>query len=259
MRLWRGAAIVAALLLLAGCRLDVAVSTNVAADGSGDVAVVATVDKEVVDSVPGIAGSLVLDDAAGAGWTVEGPAATNDGGLTVTLRHPFATVQEAANLLNSLGPPFGNIAFERAATDDEVATTMSGTLGLATGTWDDFGDQALLAAAGGTPFGAQLAESGANPAESMAVELAVRLPGEVDSNGDGRDGAAVWSAPLDGSTAEISARSVLRSGGGGGWAGPVSTGALVLLVAWLAVGFALIALVVRANQRRRNRPLRRVY
>jgi hypothetical protein len=259
MRLWRGVAILAAALLLAACNLDVTVSTTVAADGSGDVAVVATVDKDVVDRVPGIAGSLTLDDATGAGWTVEGPAATDDGGLTVTLGHPFATVQEAANLVNSLGPPFGNVAFERTASDDEVATTMSGTLGLATGTWDDFGDQALLTAAGGTPFGAQLAESGANPAESMTVELAVRLPGDVEANGDRRDGAVVWSAPLDGSTVEISARAVLRAGSDGGWAGPVSTGALVLLVAWLAAGIALIVLVVRAHQRRRNRPLRRLY
>ena len=70
--------------------------------------------------MPGLAGSLVLDDATAAGWVVEGPAATEAGGLSVTLRHPFATVQEAANLLNSLGPPFGNVALERTATEDEV-------------------------------------------------------------------------------------------------------------------------------------------
>ena len=74
----------------------------------------AVVDKDVVDRVPGLAGSLVLDDATAAGWVVEGPAATEDGGLTVTLRHPFTTVQEAANLLNSLGPPFGNVVVRDA-------------------------------------------------------------------------------------------------------------------------------------------------
>ena len=168
-------------------------------------------------------------------------------------------MQEAANLLNSLGPPFGNLLFERTATEDEVTVTMSGSLSLPGGTWDAFGDQALLTAAGGTPFGAQLTESGANPPESMSVELAVRLPGDVEeTSGDRRDGAVVWSAPLDGSVAEVSARSVLSGGGGGGWAGPVSTAALVLLVAWLVVGIALAVLVVRARNRRRNRPLRRL-
>ena len=172
-------------ILLAACRLDVAVDTTVNADGTGEVVVAAVVDKDVVDRVPGLAGSLVLDDATAAGWVVEGPVATEDGGLSVTLRHPFATVQEAANLLNSLGPPFGNVALERTATEDEITVTMSGSLSLPGGTWDAFGDQALLTSTGGTPFGAQLTESGANPAESMSVELAVRMPGEVeDTTGD---------------------------------------------------------------------------
>ena len=59
----------------------------------------------------------------------------------------------------------------------------------------------------------------------------MRLPGDVEqSNGDARDGAVVWSAPLDGSSIDVSARSVLRAGGGGsGWAGPLGTVALVLL------------------------------
>jgi hypothetical protein len=69
----------------------------------------------------------------------------------------------------------------------------------------------------------------------------------------------VWSAPLDGSVADVTARSVLSEGGGGGWAGPVSTLALVLLIAWLIVGIALAVLIVRARSRRRHRPLRRLY
>jgi hypothetical protein len=246
---------------LAACRLDVDVSTTVEPDGSGEVIVVGVVDKDVVDRVPGLAGSLVLDDAVAAGWVVDGPAATEAGGLTATLRHPFATVQEAANLLNSLGPPFTAIALERTASDEEVVVSMSGTLALPGGTWDAFGDQALIAAAGGTPFAAQLDESGASPAESMSVELAVRLPGEVEqSNGETRDGALVWSAPLDGSSIDVSARSVLRAGGGGsGLAGPLGTLALVLLIAWLIVGVVLVVLVMRARNRRRHRPLRRLY
>ena len=164
-------------------------------------------------------------------------------------------MQEAANLLNSLGPPFGNLVFERTATNDEVTVAMSGSLSLPGGTWDTFGDQALLTAAGGTPFGAQLSEAGANPAESMSVELAVRLPGDVEeTSGERRDGAVVWSAPLDGSVAEVTARSVLSAGGGGGWSGPVGTTALVLLVAWLVVGIVIAVLVVRARRgARRNR------
>src|SRR5262245_8930491 len=116
MRWIRLGALVVAAIALTACRLDVDVSTTVDPDGTGEVVVAATVDKDVVDRVPGLAGSLVLDDATAAGWVVEGPAATDAGGLTATLRHPFATVQEAANLVNSLGPPFGDVAFERSAS-----------------------------------------------------------------------------------------------------------------------------------------------
>ena len=146
--------VLAAMLFLVGCRLDVAVDTTVDADGTGDVVVTGVVDKDVVDRVPGLSGSLVLDDAAAGGSVVEGPVGTPEGGLTVTLRHAFTTVQEAANLLNSLGPPFGNVVFEYAATDDDVTVTLNGTLSLPGRTWDAFGDQALLASTGGTPFGA---------------------------------------------------------------------------------------------------------
>ena len=95
----------------------------------------------------------------------------------------------------------------------------------------------------------------------MSVELSVRLPGDVEqSNGDTRDGAVVWSAPLDGSSIDVSARSVLRVGSGSsGWAGPLGTVALMLLIAWLIIGIVLVVLVVRARSRRRNRPLRRLY
>jgi hypothetical protein len=260
MKWLRLGALLVAVAALTACRLDVGVSTTVNPDGTGEVVVVGTVDKDVVDRVPGLAGGLVLDDATAAGWVVEGPTATETGGLAVTLQHPYATVQEAANLINSLGPPFTNIAFERSASDEEVAVAVSGVLTLPGGTWDAFGDQALITATGGTPFAAQLDESGATPAQSMSVELSVRLPGDVEqSNGDTRDGAVVWTAPLDGSSLDVSARSVLRAGGDSGWAGPLGTVALVLLIVWLIVGIVLVVLVVRARNRRRNRPLRRLY
>ena len=181
---------------------------------------------------------------------------TEDGGLTVTLRHPFTTVQEAANLLNSLGPPFGNVVFEYAATDDEVTVTMTGTLSLPGGTWDAFGDQAMLTSTGGTPFGAQLAETGANPAESMAVGLSVRLPGEIEeTTGDRRDGAAhvVGSARRFRRGSGDAGRAQRRRRRGLGRA-TLGTAALVLLIAWLVIGIAFVVLVLRARGRRRAAP-----
>ena len=155
--------LVLGVLALSACQLDVKVDVAMNADGTGEVVVVATVDADVVSQMPGLEGSLVLDDATSAGWVVEGPTATEGGGLTVTLRHPFASAAEAAVLVNSLGPPFQGIALDRVATEDEITTTLTGALVLANG-FDGFGDANLVTAAGATPFRAQLDAAGATPA-----------------------------------------------------------------------------------------------
>ena len=246
-------------LVLSACRLDVHVNVAMNADGTGEVVVVATVDADVVTQVPGLAGSLRLDDATAAGWVVEGPTPVEGGGLTVTLRHPFASAPEAANLVNSLGPPFQGIAIDRVASEDEITTTLTGALTLPAG-FDSFGDANLLAATGATPFRAQLDAAGATPAESMGVEFTLTVPGQVgQSTGDGVDGGVRWDAPLDGGTTDLNTSIVLRgeSGGSNGWAGPVSTGALVLLVAWLIGGAYLGFRVWSTRNRRRHRPTTR--
>ena len=93
------------LVALAGCRVDVVVDLTLAEDGTGEMVVTATADAEVVEQVPGLAEDLRFEDAAAAGWTVEGPTATDAGGLTITLRHAVSSAEEATNLLASLGPP----------------------------------------------------------------------------------------------------------------------------------------------------------
>lgn len=238
---------------LGACRLDVRVDVAMGADGTGEVTVVATVDADVVQQMPGLQDSLVLDDATAAGWTVEGPTATEDGGLTVTLRHPFVSAAEAGVLVNSLGPPFQGISFERVATDDEITTTLTGSLALPDG-FDSFGDANLIAATGATPFRAQLDAAGATPQDNMSVELTLRTPGEIEG-GDAVDGGTRWRAPLDGSSRDVSATAVLGGDGGSAWAGPVATIALVLLVAWL-VGGAYLAYRVWTVQQRRKRSRR---
>ena len=96
----------AAIVGLAACRLDATVELTIGADGTGELAVTAVADADVVAQAPGLAESLQFADAVAAGWVVEGPTATEDGGLTVTLRHPVTSAEEATNLLASLGPPF---------------------------------------------------------------------------------------------------------------------------------------------------------
>lgn len=250
--------VMVSVLALGACRLDVTVDVTMNADGTGELVVVARADADVVAQTPGLQGSLRLDDATAAGWVVEGPTEVEGGGLTVTLRHPLSSAAETANLLNSLGPPFQDIAIDRVATDNDITTTLSGALTL-TGGFDGFGDANLIAATGSTPFRAQLDQAGATPSESMSIEFTLTTPGNVEeSSGDGIDGGVRWAAPLDGSTQDLAARVVLRpDGGSSSWAGPVATIALALLALWLIGGLAVGYRVVTTRNRRRHRPVNR--
>jgi hypothetical protein len=239
------------MLVLAGCRVDVTVDLVVGADGTGEVVVRATSDAEVVERAPGLAADLRLDDAEAAGWTVEGPTPTDDGGLGVTLRHPMSSAAEATNVLASLGPPFSDVRVERTTVGDETTVTLSGRLNLANG-FESFADSELLAAAGGPPFADEL--HGITPAESMSVVLRADLPGEVDeTTAQRRDGALEWEAPLDGSSVDLATTTVQRPARGGSWARPLSVLALVLLLGWLVVAGVFMVSVARVRRRRRAR------
>jgi hypothetical protein len=209
----------------------------------------AVADADVVAQAPGLADDLRFDDATAAGWVVEGPAPTDDGGLTVTLRHPVTSAAEATNLLASLGPPFSGVRFERSTVEDTATNVLSGQLTLPAG-FESFVDADLLAAVGGSPYADELAAAGATPAESMSVALRAALPGEVEETTGTADGdRLVWEAPLDGTTADVLARTV-QGADSGGWATALSVGALLLLVFWALAAGAFIVAVARARRRR---------
>ena len=246
--------------VLAACRVDVGVDLVIGDDGTGQLVVTATADAELVQQVPGLAADLRVDDAVAAGWVVEGPTATDDGGLTVVLRHPVTSAEDATNLLAGLGPPFAGVRLERTVSPDGKETTLAltGQLTLPAG-FDSFTDADLVAAVGGTPFAERLAASGATPTGSMAVTFGADLSGEVEeTTGQDNDGTLTWEAPLDGTALAVTTRTVDRPATGGGWAGTVTTIALVLLVGWLVVAAAVIVSVARARSRRaKARRLRR--
>jgi hypothetical protein len=248
---------VLATALLASCRLDVGVVVQLGADGTGDVTLTATADAEVVEQAPGLAADLRFDDARAAGWTVEGPTPTEEGGLTVVLRHPVASAQEATNVLASLGPPFADMHLERTVSPEderEATVTLTGRLQLPGGGFDAFADSELISAAGGVPFADELTASGATPATSMSVRLRAELPGEVvETTGEHASGGLEWDAPLDGSNLDVLARTEQRPPPGGSWARPLASISLVLLVAWIALSVAAIVVIARARRRRQLR------
>ena len=243
---------------LAACQLDVGVDVVVNPDGTGDITMVATADAELVNAVPNLIDDLVLDDAIAAGWDIDGPTTTDDGGLTLTMSHEFLSANEATNLLLSLGPPFTAMRVARGTSSSGDVTTnqLEGRLVLTNG-FETFADSDLIAAVGSLPFAEELAASGATPSENMSVTIRASLPGVVNNeatNGEKTDDAFLtWTAPLDGSVLAWSAETTQAPAEGQRWARPLSIAALVLLIAWVAFMALFICFVVFARWRRARR------
>lgn len=246
-------------IALASCRVDVTVDMTVEPDGTGTITMVATADAELVAAVPNIGDELATDDIAAAGWVIEGPTPTPDGGLMISLTHNFFSDEEATNLLNSLGPPFNQMDMVRNTAGDDTTTRLSGLLGLSDG-FEAFADDDLIAAVGSLPFADQIEAGGATPATSMSAVIRATLPGDIDAeqtNGTRLDdGRLEWTVPLDGTILEWRALSVQSPGDNRWWARPLSVVALVALVAWVAfmavfIGYVAIMRWRRAHHRTR--------
>ena len=254
-------ALFACAVALAACRVDIAVDVVVEPDGTGRIAVVITADAEVIEIVPTIAEELAVDDIVAAGWVLDGPTSTADGGLTITISHDFVSAEEATNLLNSLGPPFNQMAIQRTTAGDETTTQLSGLLGLSNG-FESFADADLIAAVGSLPFAEEIAASGATPQSSMSAVIRAELPGVIDperTNGKLLDnGQLEWVIPLDGEITDWRAVSVQAPGDDRWWARPLSIVALIALIAWVGFMIVFIGYVAIARYRRargyRRRP-----
>jgi hypothetical protein len=250
---------------LAGCRVDLDVDVTVEPDGTGTITLVATADAEVVAAVPTLAQELATDDIVAAGWTIDGPTALADGGLTITLSHGFTSDAEATNLLNSLGPPFNQMAMRRNTSGEDTTTRLTGLLGLADG-FGSFADEELIAAVGSVPFGDQIAASGATPESSINAVIRAGLPGRIDSTATNGielgDNRLEWRVPMDGTILDWRAVSVQSPGDDRWWARPLSIVALVALVAWVSfmtlfIGYVLWARWQRTRRRSRRTPSHR--
>ena len=256
----RLAVIVVGVIALAGCQLDVTVDVIVEDDGTGTITVVAVADAGLIERVPSIADDLVLDDVIDAGWEVDGPNPTDDGGLMITLSHPFEGSDEATNLLRSLGPPFNSPVLGRNQTGDSATNTFKTNLGLPEG-FASFADDDLIAAVGGdSPFADEFAEAGAEPGNSLFAVLRVSMPGEViDSETNAtvlEDGTLQWTMPASGID-EVSARTEQAPSEGSAWARPVAVAALIALIVWVAFMTMFIGYVAFARRRRSRRYRRR--
>lgn len=253
-------ALIVVALALTACQIDATVAVVVEPDGSGTIALTIVADADVVTQAPGLAEDLRFDDAVAAGWELTGPTPTEVGGLTVTLTHDFATVDEATALLQSVngsGGPLHDVALTRVVAGNAVTTSLTGNIRVEGG-MDAFADPEVLSAIGGSPYADNIAATGQRPADVVTFTMTADLPGDAGApaNGDAAEGPITWSVPLDGTTADLATSSVFTGSTAGDsvW-GTVATVALVALIAWCVVAIAFISFVAKARRARaRRRP-----
>ena len=194
---------VLALLTLAGCRVNVSVGTDVTADGTGRVRAVVTLDAEAAARVPDLADQLKVDDLVAAGWKVEGPRPTEDGGVEVEAAKGFRSPEEATQVVEELsGPtgPFRDFRLRRTRSFLKTKTDFTGAVDLRSGI-EGFSDDALRRRFGGSALGFDPADLerrlGTTLNRIFEFRVVTRLPGEVESNAPTRAGnGAVWQPTL---------------------------------------------------------------
>ena len=234
-------------MLLAGCRVDTRVSVVESAGGGGTVAVAMTLDAAAVDALGGqteLAKQLRYADLQSQGWTVSGPSLLRDGGASVTVSHGFSGGAQLSELMSALAGDSTSHPFRLRLSHSggfwTDKTAVTGAVDLRCGL-NCFGDPGLRTSLG-NPLGVspQPLESAAGESATkvFSFELAVRVPGHVDSSTGNpavaRDGTLTWSPAL-GSEVQVGAVSqsvdwghvilaavlaglVLIAGGGGlGW------------------------------------------
>ncbi|MGC6398128.1 MAG: hypothetical protein ACON40_07045 [Ilumatobacteraceae bacterium] len=240
-------------LVLAACQLNVDIAVSMSANGSGSVSVRAVADQALVEAAPSIASQVLVDDLLEAGWLVDGPSPTDDGGVVMVLTHNFSNPEELALILGSIGPPLSDVTARRDVTRDALdnviaaENSVSANLGLVDG-FNDFSDSDLSALLGGTPFGDVL--EGRSPPDVMTFDISIAMP---ETSAEGGERIEMWSAPLDGSTASLEMTTRQTTDNPTTLTSRISTALGYLLVAWIAVSAIFISWVVIARRRRAQR------
>lgn len=250
-----------AVVVLSGCRVDLATSVTVAENGSGTISVVVAADADAVRSAPELATSLNVDDLRAAGWTVDVQNPAANGGLSVAAARTFATVDEASLFLSQLSGdngPLRNIALTRTGGVNDASYQFSGVGGLPQGL-AGFADAEALTALGGAPFAAALAEQGGVLGDVLGVSLALTMPGEpVDISEttatltprqtDDASTTFTWNLALDASDSRLTAFTRDRDiSAMVAWY--VARGLLVFMILLIAAATAYIATVVYRRSR----------
>jgi len=225
-----------AVVLLSACQVSIAVGVDAKADGSGVVRATVTLDKAAADEAGDLSGRLRVDDLQQAGWRVDGPTRTKDGGQEVQASKRFATPVEATAIVEELSGangPFREFKLGRSRSFLKTKTTFSGRVDLARGL-GSFSDDELRQRLG-SDLGFDPAELegrlGRTLSRVFPVKVVTRLPGAMESNAPlTADNGAQWS-PTFGENVVLTA-SAEKWNRGNIAAAVVAALGFVVLLAW---------------------------
>jgi hypothetical protein len=233
-------AVVALLLLLAGCKVDTTVTVTVHDDGSGVVNVTAVLDADAVKAAESAGGKLEdrvrLGDLAGAGWSVQPWTRAADGSAQITLTKPFDDPAQATAIIqeiNGAAGPLRDFTVTRDAGTFSTSYSATGTLDLKdlqTGLTTDkdvVGSLLAQSVDAGAVDQALLADL----RDSFGLTVKAELPGGTTVVA----GVPGQSTPLDASTSVLD-----------------STRVVLVTIAVVLVALAIIVLLWPGRRRRRR-------
>lgn len=183
----------------AACEVRAEVTVTVADDGSGTVEVALGLDDAALDRQPDAFPALDLSGLDEAGWEVDGPE-ERDGYTWLRATHGYGAPEELGRLVDQVAGEGGPLRDFRLVRDDEFAETryrFSGTVDFSAGPLP--ADPALAEALGSEPVDLLEERLGGDIDDAVAVQVAVRLPGDIESNAPAQaSGGAVWRPSIVG-------------------------------------------------------------
>lgn len=249
--LWRlrGVALaLAGVLALSGCQLRTEINVSVAEDGSGTVEVALALDEDAAGRRPDLADELEVDDLVATGWEITGPTEEADGWTWIRASHDFGDPAEVAVLVDEIAGEDGPFQDFRLVRDDGFAETsfrFDGVVDFTGGLDAAVSDPELAETLEAEPIELLEERLGQAVDRMVQVQVAVRMPGSVDSNAATRaSNGAVWRpSVVEPEPVVLRASSTVTRTDRLVWTGVAVTAALVLL---------LLALVWVVGRRRRR-------
>lgn len=235
-------------LVLTGCQVRTELNLTVDDDGSGVVELAVALDDDAVARRPDLLDELDLTDLTDTGWEITGPAEEVDGLTWIRARHDFGTPEELGVLVDEIAGGTGPFREFRLTRDDAFAETryeLTGTVDFTTGAAGFANDPELAEALEAEPVELIEARLGEAIDELVQVQVAARLPGEVESNAPTQaSNGAVWRpSVVERESITLRATGTLDRNERLVWVGVA-----------VAAGFALVLyLLVRLALWRRNR------